>query len=128
MSNSTDPTQRHPSNRRPAQRRPSQADPTETPPSIAPPSIDRAEARIAELERTLIDLAHVVTQLAECVVRLVDERLGGTKATRDPEAARRLGRHVPDPIDLTSGISNLALWVHLLRIVHDIERRHGTIR
>jgi hypothetical protein len=123
MSNSTDPTQRHPSSRRPAQRRPSQADPTKT-----PPSIDRAEARIAELERIVIDLAHVVTQLAESVVRLVDERLGGTKATPDPKAVRRLGRHVPDPIDLTSGISNLALWVHLLRIVLDIERRHGTIR
>jgi hypothetical protein len=46
----------------------------------------------------------------------------------DPDAARRLWQHVPDLVDITSRVSNLAIFIHVLRTLLDIERRHATGR
>jgi hypothetical protein len=47
--------------------------------------------------------------------------------TFDVEAARRLWRHVPDLVEITTGVSNIAFWGHLARTLLDREHRLGTL-
>lgn len=143
MSNATNPRERHPSNRRNSDhRRRNDVNATETPsphradgevialPST-PPSVAPGLVHVAHLVDHQAQKLHAYCEQLEELMETLDQDIDPDvpiNETFDPEAARRLWQHVPDLIDLTFGVSNLAFWTHILRTVLDIERRHGTIR
>jgi hypothetical protein len=112
-----------------------------------PSSTDRDEPQVIELPRVqapltvpgVFELAKMVDDWAQDIKEPCDQLRAALapydqdlsqddELMVDPVAARRLSQHVPDLIDIPARVSNLAIFIHVLRTLLDIERRHATVR
>ena len=102
-----------------------------TRPQVVMPGLFHLAHLVDDQAQKLKELCDQVYEVLDALDRQIDPDLDpdlDIDETFDPEAARRLWRHVPDLLEVTSGVSSLALWAKVVRTLLDIEHRHGTIQ